>query len=284
MLSRRQVISASAASLLTAGGFAAHARAATLDKVVHVIVGFPAGGGTDIVARVLAQALQGNYASSMVKDRPGASARLAVEYVKNAPADGSVMLFTPDFPMTLYPSSFKALKYDPLTDFIAVGPAATGVLVLVVGPGVPADVQDARGLRRVGQGKPRQGQRRRHIGGRDTAFHHRDAGARGESHADAGALPRRGAGHGRSDRRPCTGQRQSGERTMAFATRRQSPGAGGDRRKTHAVSAGRADHEGAGFQRRGRIRCPACSCRPRRRRPSSPRSTPRCARPRPPNK
>jgi tripartite-type tricarboxylate transporter receptor subunit TctC len=142
MLSRRQVFSASAAGLLVAGGFAPRADAQALDKVVHVIVGFPAGGGTDIVARVLAQALLGSYASSIVvEDRPGASARLAVEYVKNAPADGSVMLFTPDFPMTLYPSSFKALKYDPLTDFIPVGPAAAGVLVLVVGPGVPADVK-----------------------------------------------------------------------------------------------------------------------------------------------
>jgi tripartite-type tricarboxylate transporter receptor subunit TctC len=140
MLNRRQTLGA-AIGALAAGGTAG-ARAATLDKVVHIIVGFPAGGGTDIVARVLAQALQGDYASSIiVEDRPGASARLAVEYVKNAPPDGSVMLFTPDFPMTLYPSSFKSLKYDPLKDFIAVGPAAKGALVLVVGPGVPADVK-----------------------------------------------------------------------------------------------------------------------------------------------
>jgi tripartite-type tricarboxylate transporter receptor subunit TctC len=117
-------------------------RPKTLDKVVHIIVGFPAGGGTDIAARVLAQALQGSYAASIiVENRPGASARLAVEYVKNAPADGSVMLFTPDFPMTLYPSSFKALKYDPVADFIAVGPATKGALVLVIGPAVPAEVK-----------------------------------------------------------------------------------------------------------------------------------------------
>lgn len=140
MLNRRQALS-TAIGAIAAGG-AAGARAATIDTVVHVIVGFPAGGGTDIVARVLAQAIQGDYASGIVvEDRPGASARLAVEYVKNAPADGSVMLFTPDFPMTLYPSSFKALKYDPLKDFTAVGPAAKGSLVLVTGPGVPADVK-----------------------------------------------------------------------------------------------------------------------------------------------
>jgi tripartite-type tricarboxylate transporter receptor subunit TctC len=142
MLNRRQALGAAIGAIAADCRLTGRAEAETLDKVVHVIVGFPAGGGTDIVARVLAQALQGDYASSIVvEDRPGASARLAVEYVKNAPADGSVMLFTPDFPLTLYPSSFKSLKYDPVRDFIAVGPAAKGSLVLVIGPVVPADVK-----------------------------------------------------------------------------------------------------------------------------------------------
>lgn len=146
MLNRRQALGAAASAIIGAiaadGLIAGRAQAETLDKVVHIIVGFPAGGGTDIAARVLAQALQGSYASSIVvENRPGASARLAVEYVKNAPADGSVMLFTPDFPMTLYPSSFKALKYDPVKDFIAVGPATKGELVLSIGPAVPAEVK-----------------------------------------------------------------------------------------------------------------------------------------------
>jgi tripartite-type tricarboxylate transporter receptor subunit TctC len=142
MLNRRQALGIAIAAIVADSRRAARARAETLDKVVRIIVGFPAGGGTDIVARVLAQALQDSYASSIVvEDRPGASARLAVEYVKNAPADGSVMLFTPDFPMTLYPSSFKALKYDPVKDFIAVAPAAKGELALVIGPAVPAGVK-----------------------------------------------------------------------------------------------------------------------------------------------
>jgi tripartite-type tricarboxylate transporter receptor subunit TctC len=139
MLNRRQTLGA-AVGLVACG--AAGARAQTIDKVVHIIVGFPAGGGTDIVARVLAQALQAAYAASLiVENRPGASARLAVEYVKNAPADGSVMLFTPDFPMTLYPFSFKSLNYDPIKDFIAVGPAAKGMLTFVIGPAVPETVK-----------------------------------------------------------------------------------------------------------------------------------------------
>jgi tripartite-type tricarboxylate transporter receptor subunit TctC len=141
MLNRRKALGA-AIGLIAAGGAAQRARAQTVDKVVHIIVGFPAGGGTDIVARVLAQALGGVYAASIiVENKPGASARLAVEYVKNAPADGSVMLFTPDFPMTLYPFSFKSLNYDPIKDFIAVGPAAKGMLTFNVGPAVPETVK-----------------------------------------------------------------------------------------------------------------------------------------------
>ncbi len=141
MLDRRQILG-TALGLIAAGGIGRRAGATTIDKVAHIMVGFPAGGGTDIVARVLAQALQGSYATSLiVENKPGASARLAVEYVKNAPADGSVMLFTPDFPMTLYPFSFKSLTYDPLKDFIAVGPAAKGMLTFNVGPAVPADVK-----------------------------------------------------------------------------------------------------------------------------------------------
>jgi tripartite-type tricarboxylate transporter receptor subunit TctC len=141
MFNRREALGA-AIGLIAAGGIARRARSQTVDKIVHVIVGFPAGGGTDIVARVLAEALNGVYAKSIiVENKPGASARLAVEYVKNAPADGSVMLFTPDFPMTLYPFSFKSLNYDPVNDFIAVGPAAKSLLTFNIGPAVPETVK-----------------------------------------------------------------------------------------------------------------------------------------------
>jgi len=142
IINRRDMLRAGALGLLVTASGAARAPAETVDKVVRIIVGFPAGGGTDITARVLAQALTGRYASSIVvEDKPGAGARLAAEYVKNAPADGSVMLFTPEFPLTLYPYSFKSLKYDPVKDFIAVAPAAKGVLTFVVGPAVPASVK-----------------------------------------------------------------------------------------------------------------------------------------------
>jgi tripartite-type tricarboxylate transporter receptor subunit TctC len=140
-INRRHVLRVSAA-FVAAGRPGFRARAQTVGKVVHMIVGFPAGGGTDITARVVAEALRGRYASAIiVEDKPGASARLAVEYVRNAPPDGSVMLFTPDFPLTLYPHVFKLLKYDPVKDFVAVGPSSKSMLTVVIGPGVPAEVK-----------------------------------------------------------------------------------------------------------------------------------------------
>jgi tripartite-type tricarboxylate transporter receptor subunit TctC len=142
MINRRRLIASSAAGLLAAPSIASRAVAQAVRKPVHIIVGFPAGGGTDVTARVLAEGLRGAYASTvLVENRPGASARLAVEYVKNAEPDGSVMLFTPDFPMTLYPHSFKVLSYDPLKDFTPVGPATRSMLSYNVGPAVPAGVK-----------------------------------------------------------------------------------------------------------------------------------------------
>ncbi len=125
MPTRRYVLAAGAAGILSATGIVPQARAQAVKKPVHVIVGFPAGGGTDIIARILADRLRGTYAATvLVENKPGAAARLSVEYVKNAEPDGSVMLFTPDFPITVYPHSFRSLNYDPLRDFTPVAPAA----------------------------------------------------------------------------------------------------------------------------------------------------------------
>src|SRR3954463_2742321 len=141
MLNRRHLMAGSAAGLLASGALSS-ALAQAVKKPVHVIVGFPAGGGTDVTARVLAEALRGPYASAvLVENKPGASARLAVDYVKNADPDGSIMLFTPDFPMTLYPHSFKTLSYDPMKDFTPVAPVTTSMLSYNVGSAVPASVK-----------------------------------------------------------------------------------------------------------------------------------------------
>jgi len=141
MLTRRDLLAGSVAGLGTAAT-GLRARAQAIKRPLRIIVGFPAGGGTDVIARILAEHLRGLYAPAViVENKPGAAARLAIEYVKNAEPDGSVMLFTPDFPMTLYPHSFRSLNYDPLRDFTAVAPAAKSMLTYNIGPAVPQSVQ-----------------------------------------------------------------------------------------------------------------------------------------------
>ena len=144
MLTRRALIRDAAAGMAVAAGAGLRAaQAQNAGKNVRIIVGFPAGGSTDVLARILSEKLkEGGYAaSSIVENRTGAATRLAIEYVKNAEADGSVMLFTPDFPMTVYPHSFRSLNYDPVKDFTAVAPAAKSALAFNVGPAVPPDVK-----------------------------------------------------------------------------------------------------------------------------------------------
>jgi tripartite-type tricarboxylate transporter receptor subunit TctC len=140
LLTRRHALAGLTAGIASAG-LAVRARAQAVKKQVHVIIGFPAGGGTDVVGRMFAEKLRGAYASTiLVENKPGAAARLSVEYVKNAEPDGSVMLYTPDFPITVYPHSFKSLNYDSLKDFIPVAPTTKSMLTLNVGPMVPLSV------------------------------------------------------------------------------------------------------------------------------------------------
>jgi tripartite-type tricarboxylate transporter receptor subunit TctC len=137
MLTRRAVLAVSALV-----GLAGPVRAQLLSKTVRIIVGFPAGGATDILARILAAALRGTYAASViVENKPGGAARVAVDYVKHAEPDGGEFLFTPDFPITVYPHSFRALSYDPLRDLVPVAPAARSTLTFVIGPAVPDHVR-----------------------------------------------------------------------------------------------------------------------------------------------
>src|SRR5271169_4088614 len=139
MLTRRSVLAASAFATIGAGPM--RARAQTLKKTAHMIVGFPPGGATDIIARILADRLRGTYAPSViVENKPGGAARVAVDYVKNAEPNGSEILFTPDFPLTVYPHSFRTLSYDPMRDLVPVAPASRSTLTFIIGPAVPDNV------------------------------------------------------------------------------------------------------------------------------------------------
>lgn len=146
MLTRRKLIATSAGALAATAGLAPGGRAQTIKShPVRIIVGFPAGGGTDIASRILAERLRGPYAATViVENKPGASARLAAEFVKNAEPDGTTIMSAPEFVVTLYPSVFKALSYDPTRDFVGIAPVYRSMLSFNVGPLVPDSVKSLR--------------------------------------------------------------------------------------------------------------------------------------------
>jgi len=138
MLTRRRFLATSIAGIIGTADFPVASLAQSRDRVTRLVVGFPAGGAADLVARRLAEALRGSYAATViVENKPGASARLAVETVKNAEPDGSTILFTPATMLTLYPHVFSKLAYDPFRDFIPVTTICTFEFGLLVGPAAP---------------------------------------------------------------------------------------------------------------------------------------------------
>jgi tripartite-type tricarboxylate transporter receptor subunit TctC len=132
-------------SNMTRRTFAAFALATPLfalaqdTRPIEWIVGYPAGGGSDAVARVVAEHMAKTLAASIiVNNKPGAATNIAAEYVARSKAPAQ-MLFTADFAtLAANPSLFAKLPYDPDKDFVPIGLLARFPLVLVVGPAVTA--------------------------------------------------------------------------------------------------------------------------------------------------
>jgi tripartite-type tricarboxylate transporter receptor subunit TctC len=128
--------------LLGLGALAVSPKGMTQGKALRIIVPFPAGGGTDVLARIVGEKLRGGYASTViVENRVGASGRIGVEAVKNADPDGGTLLFIPDFLLTVFPHSFRKLSYDPVADFAPVAMVARAGLAICAGPALPDSVR-----------------------------------------------------------------------------------------------------------------------------------------------
>jgi len=112
---------------------------ADVDKPVRLLVGFAPGGSADIAARQLADRIKDDLRQPVVvENRPGAGGRLAAEVVKNAPADGSVLMLTPIVVTVLAPMVFSKLPYDPVADFAPVAQVANFQFALSVNASHPA--------------------------------------------------------------------------------------------------------------------------------------------------
>lgn len=104
----------------------AAAQSGASDAPIRVIVGFPPGGATDVVARVLADKLKDILKQPVIVDnRGGAGGQIATQQLKAAPADGSIVMLTIDHSHVIIPLTFKAPGYDPVKDFTPLAGVAT---------------------------------------------------------------------------------------------------------------------------------------------------------------
>jgi tripartite-type tricarboxylate transporter receptor subunit TctC len=107
-------------------------------KPVHIIVGFAAGGGNDIIVRVLAPKMsEGLGQPIVIENRAGAQNIVAAEYVAKAAPDGYTLLMGPSGAMTMNPAIYSKLPYSPLTDFIPISMIGDFPLLLVVNAELP---------------------------------------------------------------------------------------------------------------------------------------------------
>ena len=100
---------------------------------LRILVGFPPGGATDTVARILADKLKTSLKQTVIVDnKAGAGGMIATQQLKAAPADGSTVMLTIDHSHVIVPLTFKAPGYDPAKDFSALAGVASYYNVMAV--------------------------------------------------------------------------------------------------------------------------------------------------------
>jgi tripartite-type tricarboxylate transporter receptor subunit TctC len=136
--SRRSLLLVGASFGLSAMAGAVHA-AGYPDKPIRLIVPFPAGGATDLMARTLGQKLGERLGQPIViENRAGAGGGIGAEAVATAPPDGYTLLFATMGSLTINPNLYKNLRYDPLKSFEPISLTHNTSNLLVVNPSVPA--------------------------------------------------------------------------------------------------------------------------------------------------
>ena len=133
-LSRRSVLQAGLLAAAVPGlAFAQNSRP------IEWVVGYAAGGGSDFVARTVADAMSKSLNQPVViNNKPGAATNIAAGYVANSKDHGHVMLSADFATLAVNPWLFAKLPYDPVKDFQPVGMLARFPMLLVISPNVPA--------------------------------------------------------------------------------------------------------------------------------------------------
>lgn len=137
---RRQLLRQSAGAALGLGlGLGAWPVLADEPKTVRLLVGFPAGGGTDAIARALAEQLRVELGSTVVvENKPGAGGQIAAQTLKAATPDGSTLFVSHDHTISILPMVTRHPGFDPAADFVPVAGFASLVNCFAVSPGTPA--------------------------------------------------------------------------------------------------------------------------------------------------
>jgi tripartite-type tricarboxylate transporter receptor subunit TctC len=108
------------------------------NRPVTIVVPYPAGGGTDILGRLVAQRLEQRLGRSfIIENRPGAGGTTGASFAARATADGYTLLMAPSPTMAVAVTIYKNLVYDPAADFVPLALVAQTPFVLVVNPSLP---------------------------------------------------------------------------------------------------------------------------------------------------
>jgi len=124
-------------------------------RPVHLVVGFPPGGGNDILARLVGARLQDAWGQSVIVDnKPGANAIIGTELVAKSAPDGYTLLVGASGAMTFNPGLYDKLPYDPVRDFAPITMLGSFPLILSINPSLPAQsVKELIALAKASPGK-----------------------------------------------------------------------------------------------------------------------------------
>ena len=129
---------ASAATVMLALPLQAWPQAGYPSRTVRILVGFPPGQATDVVARAIAQKLTETMGQQFIVDnRAGAAGIIGSEQAAKATPDGYTLLMSSSGPLAVNPGLYSKLPYDPVKDFAPITVATTVPLFIVANPGFP---------------------------------------------------------------------------------------------------------------------------------------------------
>jgi tripartite-type tricarboxylate transporter receptor subunit TctC len=126
------------AALLTLAAGVAQAQDSYPSRPIRIIVGYAAGGGNDIIVRVMQPEMQKGLGQPVViENKPGAQSIIAADLVAKAPADGYTILMGPSGPMTINPATYSKLPYDAQRDFAPISMICQFPLLVTVDARLP---------------------------------------------------------------------------------------------------------------------------------------------------